>query len=424
MKKGAVLPMIIILAIGATLLGFSFLYIANVQRVTQSIKIKKTKVFWIAEAGIEHGKAFLQKKLEETGLPWQGTEPFTPFPEQDFGGGKYKVIIDPYDDNPGKSVKKYKIISEATLENQKYTKQIDVILRIESFAKFAYFTDNEYNPEIRRKIWFMSKDVIHGPLHSNSRINICGSPTFEGKVTSTASSFNYYHGGPPRDNPKFLQGYELGVDRIDMNKYKNLTRIKNAAISSGLYLRGNYTIILNPNGTLTYKKRRYSRTVRISDINGVVYVDGNVTVYGTLDGRLTIAAGSQYSIYIRSHIKYKTHPSNPNCDDMLGLVAGKSIVVSRYAPPNLKIHATLMAFDKSFYVENWRYRRPSGKLTVWGGIIQAYRGPVGTFYPSSGRIASGYYKDYHYDKRVLDNPPPYFPTTGRYELAEWKERFK
>jgi len=83
-----------------------------------------------------------------------------------------------------------------------------------------------------------------------------------------------------------------------------------------------------------------------------------------------------------------------------------------------------MAFDKSFYVENWRYRRPSGKLTVWGGIIQAYRGPVGTFYPSTGKIASGYYKDYHYDKRVIDNPPPYFPTTGRYELGEWKEKFE
>jgi len=424
MKRGAILPLVLILGIASTLLGFSLLYLARIERISSIKKERKTKIFWIAEAGAEHAKAFLKEQLENTGYPYPGTEPFTPFPEQNFGGGKYNVVIDPDDDNPGKAVKKYKIISTATFENQTVKKEIDVIMKIESFAKFAYFTNREYNPEIGRKIWFMSKDVIHGPLHSNSQLNICGSPTFEGEVTSTASSFNYYHGGPPRDNPKFLAGYKLGVEEINMNKYKNLNRIKNAALSYGLYLTGNYTIIMNSNGTLTYRKGHHSRTVSLSSINGVVYVNGNATVYGTVNGKLTIAAGPRYSIYIRNHIKYKTPPSNPNCDDILGLVAGKSIVVSRYAPNNLEIDATLMAFDKSFYVENWRNRKPSGKLTVWGGIIQAYRGPVGTFYPSTGKIASGYYKDYHYDKRVIDNPPPYFPTTGRYELGEWKEKFE
>jgi hypothetical protein len=46
-----------------------------------------------------------------------------------------------------------------------------------------------------------------------------------------------------------------------------------------------------------------------------------------------------------------------------------------------------------------------------GGIIQQARGAVGQ---SSGGYATGYVKRYSYDRCALYNPPPYFPTTGRY----------
>ena len=52
-------------------------------------------------------------------------------------------------------------------------------------------------------------------------------------------------------------------------------------------------------------------------------------------------------------------------------------------------------------------------------IIQKARGPVGTI--SGGTISTGYAKDYYYDPRLADNPPPYFPTTGSYDLISWKK---
>ncbi|HEY5088257.1 MAG TPA: hypothetical protein VII66_12935, partial [Gemmatimonadaceae bacterium] len=49
-----------------------------------------------------------------------------------------------------------------------------------------------------------------------------------------------------------------------------------------------------------------------------------------------------------------------------------------------------------------------GCLNLAGGIIQEDRGPVGL---SDGH---GFAKQYSYDQCALYNPPPYFPTTGRY----------
>jgi hypothetical protein len=33
---------------------------------------------------------------------------------------------------------------------------------------------------------------------------------------------------------------------------------------------------------------------------------------------------------------------------------------------------------------------------------------------------SGYSKDYRYDVRMVDSPPPYFPTTGQYDVKSWQ----
>ena len=61
-----------------------------------------------------------------------------------------------------------------------------------------------------------------------------------------------------------------------------------------------------------------------------------------------------------------------------------------------------------------------GKLSVWGGLIQKYRGPVGR-HTEAGNIYSGYAKDYHYDERVTSRTPPHFPMPGTYTEERWEE---
>ena len=78
-----------------------------------------------------------------------------------------------------------------------------------------------------------------------------------------------------------------------------------------------------------------------------------------------------------------------------------------------------MALNTAFRVQNYGTGPSSalncqgravgrGCLYLTGGIIQQARGPVGL---SSGQ---GYAKEYSYDRCAATNPPPYFPTTGRF----------
>jgi hypothetical protein len=83
------------------------------------------------------------------------------------------------------------------------------------------------------------------------------------------------------------------------------------------------------------------------------------------------------------------------------------------------IHGVMMAINTSFGVENYDLGANNamdcegtnggrGCLYLNGGLIQERRGAVGLV---SGE---GFIKRYSYDRCALSNPPPYFPTTGRF----------
>ena len=106
-------------------------------------------------------------------------------------------------------------------------------------------------------------------------------------------------------------------------------------------------------------------------------------------------------------------------------------MVTTSAPDNLRIYAHILATgvvtpdsstDGSFYVEDHDIRSPSGNLIVHGGIAQDNRGAVGTFYTSSGVLASGFNKQYTYDTRFTVNPPPFYPPlSDAYVWDRWRE---
>ena len=166
---------------------------------------------------------------------------------------------------------------------------------------------------------------------------------------------------------------------------------------------------------------------------GVIEVDGTVGISGVLRGRLTLYATG--SVIILDDLRYATDPSvaYPACPDVLGIIATDNIWVADNAvndPPNigtfrnmddtkdLFIHATMMALNTSFQVENYMGGATTATcqgvtagrscLFVAGGIIQAKRGSVGS------TTVHGYQKQYSYDRCTVPKPPPYFPTTGRY----------
>ena len=93
-----------------------------------------------------------------------------------------------------------------------------------------------------------------------------------------------------------------------------------------------------------------------------------------------------------------------------------NVVLASSCPNDMTVDAVVLA-NASFYNADWDGAKKS-QLHLMGGIIQGKRGPVGTF--SGTSLVSGYNKDYHYDPRMVDYPPPFFPTTGQYDIKSWQ----
>ncbi|MCE5323806.1 DUF4900 domain-containing protein [bacterium] len=188
-------------------------------------------------------------------------------------------------------------------------------------------------------------------------------------------------------------------------------------------------------------------------INGVIYCTGNIkSLQGemadnlcsddeiTTRSALTIATdvNNNKDITITGDLVYHTHPdktldSNAPANlaaGTMGLVA-RNITVSSSSsyPSDFEIDGVCLAGGKntssgSFSVLNsGTITPPPGKepkLKILGGIIQKYRGPVGTFNSSTGKLVTGYAKNYVYDPRMAQSPPPYYPTTGKYDRISWR----
>lgn len=173
---------------------------------------------------------------------------------------------------------------------------------------------------------------------------------------------------------------------------------------------------------------------------GVIHVRGTAGVSGTLRGRVTVY--STANLVLLDDLRYASDPSviDPArqmglCNDVLGVLADSNVVVADNAlntPQNtaagmrslgassdLFVHGVVMALRTSFTVENFAGAPANavkcqtndagrGCLHLTGGLIQERRGAVGT---SGG---TGFVKRYSYDRCAAVQPPPYFPTTGRF----------
>ena len=167
-------------------------------------------------------------------------------------------------------------------------------------------------------------------------------------------------------------------------------------------------------------------TYSIASTNGTFYVTNSgprptVRVWGTVNGKVTIA--SKGKIWITDDLVCADNPqTNPNSDDMIGLVAAKDIVVrNNQHLQDRTIQATIMtmnqaiANNKNFWVHRYQYQE-YGTLHVYGGIIQNSRGAVGTF---GGGSRTGYLKDYEWDSRLAAMNPPNFPSLFVLKKIAW-----
>jgi hypothetical protein len=348
-------------------------------------------------------------------------------------------------------------------------REISVRYGIQSLAHFSFLTNTD--------AWFDTFETVHGELHSNGGVRMDG--INDAKVTSSRLNYTCIssHGcdsthcanpctwyGAPTSTCECPGVWGVGsgsalwnypVTNIDFNNITtDLAKLKALATStSGKYFDSQgsgYHIIFKSNGTfdiykvnnlenaISQKNDNWSGMTNIAEqiknennlqnfpipANGIIYVEDNIWVEGTVKGRVTLVAAklpdnvnTRKTIHINNNINYLARDGT----NILGLVAQKHIKVPRHAPTNLNIDAILLAQNGRVF-RNY-YASPSIKnsIQVYGGIIT--NNTWTWTWTNSGVVIDGYSNTAStYDNQVLFSPPPSFPTTGEYSFISWDEK--
>lgn len=332
------------------------------------------------------------------------------------GGSGDVQVTDPSSD-PSLGQFQLRLNAQGTYDG--VSSNIEVILQRNSFGRYAYFTN------IEPLIYFVTGDVVNGPLHTNGTLHIEGNPVFNGMVTSP----NNWEDGSGNSHPQFNGGFDFGSNTINLPT--DMTGLESMAAVGGLMFSNDINVQFDSNGKVDISQSNGTGgwdspvTYDLSNYNGVITSTGNVTVQGTLKGQVTLY--SEKNINISGDIDYSKDPlKNPSSTDMLGLIAQNDIVVDdnaekQHGNKDLDIQASMMALH-SFRVQDYGNTQigTRGQLNVLGGVIQDRRGAVGTV-NNWGTLVSGYNKNYNYDQRLLKMWPPGYPLENSYTITSWKE---
>jgi len=303
--------------------------------------------------------------------------------------------------------------------------------------------------------------------------------------------------GSPATDPTICQKYwKMGVPKIDFDLFiPDMNKIKNdAKTGGGIYLppvllrqkdidkavtKGlipgvdmaavpgvGYRIVFKADGTLdvyivnTYESSEESN-VRYKDENGwrfdrekygsltflanyampdngLIFVEDDVWVEGTVRGAATVAASNfagaeappdlpffaasknqRARITISDNILYTARDGS----DVLGLMAEGDVLVPQYAPDTLEIDAMMLAQNGHVFTRNVAEEEEVFKdsLTVYGGIIT--NRSWGWSYLKDGVMEEGYRNTLtEYDEHLTYGPPPGFPTEDNYDIISWREK--
>jgi hypothetical protein len=420
-QKGAAL-ITVFMAI-AVLLAFGgyVIDISNSQNSAANTFVKQAQAISIAEAGL--GRALVWLRLQ--GTPPQGNIASITqnLPLTGPALGSYTVTFTDLGPVAGSTIiRRYRVKSTGIIGTTSQT--VTTYFQPDNYARYIWFTNSESYQGT--DVWFWDQDSLNGQTYTNGHFNIKGNPVFGGDVVSVDDYLRYYNNGnninssnlsnPPYDLPNFQDTVTLGSDPIKMPT--QALNLRTASTNGGIRYNGDTTISLNSTGTMTVTNGGHTYKNIALPGNGALFVNnGNLNVSGTLSGRLTV--GASEDINITSNITYAHDPRQPGSTstDTLGIISEGDVVITA-SNNNLEIDASVMALNTSFLLNNWWTGGARGTLTVFGGIIQNQRGPVGTF---NGNIKiSGYSKSYNYDTRLLSSPPPFVPTTGDYIPLSWE----
>lgn len=315
-------------------------------------------------------------------------------------------------------------------------------------------------------IWIGPDENVSGEMQSNGGVRFDG--TTNAPVMSAISSYSCpsWQGTPCPATENGIWGsaskatqefWQYPVPAVDFSSLTaNLATLQSTAQSEtgGTYFlppsnADGYSLVFNSSGTVSvykvtslqteptawdvndvavnkstdYKNRTLLFTEAIPS-SGIIYVEDNTWVEGTVNGRVTVAAATlpynastAPNIYIPNNLVYAT----TNGTDSLGLISQQNIIVTYAAPQNLTVDAALIAqngSDEFLYYQNDAAVKNS--ITVLGSIM-TYGQWTWTWVDGNNNDVSGYATTNDaYDSNLLYSPPPSFPISNSgYKQLSW-----
>jgi len=272
-------------------------------------------------------------------------------------------------------------------------------------------------------------------------------------------------GGSTACCPDSMKFWQLGAPAVDFGQLTStFSDMKGLANNGGIYLpasgKSGYSLVFNNDGTVTiYKVKNlmtgtagryyvygvlsstgltdYGQRTLLSGYdhhalpaNGIIYVEDNVWVEGTVKGRVTVAAvnldwenniDNAKRIYIPNNIVYSTKDGS----DVLGLIAQRDIIYSYHAPTDLEVDAAEVtqwgSTQAPHFGDTSTYPVLKNSITTYGSIM-SFDSWAWTWSNGTGSIIySGFaHTINNYDSNLLYGPPPGFPySSSDYQLLDW-----
>ena len=366
--------------------------------------------------------------------------------------GQYSLVIIP----PVAGSTVVTIISTGSASgNPNIKRTVTVKYGIPSLAVYSFLSNDI--------IWIGPSETVNGQMQSNNGIRFDGAgnaPIGSAKSTYTCSA---NQGSPCPTTENGVWGaasqatqnfWQFPVPAVDFSALtSNLATLKSSAQSGGIYLPpsnvNGYSLVFNSNATVSiykvtsllstptgydvnmnahnedidYNARSLQYTVAIPG-NGIIYVEDNTWVEGTVNGRVMVAAaqlpfvaGSAPNIYIPNNIIYQAKDGS----SVLGLLSQQDIVVTHNAPANLEVDAALIAQNGS--AQFFYYPDGSGiknTISIFGSIM-TFGQWTWNWVDGGNNNVSGYATTNDtYDNNLLFYPPPGFPlSSAGYKQMSW-----
>jgi hypothetical protein len=475
-KNGSTLVYALVIMTIVMILLVSMLDYISAQLKFSFNRVEKEKAFQIAEAGVYYYRWYLAHETSgktaieiNNFLQTGGPMGFSPAQVDYQGIGAYQLTITP--PTAGSTV----IVVQSVGWSYKVPtmrRTVSVRFRRPSWSEYTFLSNSFMNfgeeAEVFGKVHSNGGIRFDGLAHNtvSSLLPSFYDSTYGGSkkqfgvhttvnpADPTAPSYPWPSGTVPSRPDVFMGGRDFPVSEVSFTGITtDLSNMRTKAIAGyGRYFNSSglgWRIILKSDGTYDACKvksiyndnqlaiKSYYKTsggtsscstcsgqclTNYPIVNdGVIFVEDNVWVSGTINNkRVTIAAANlsggdegEKNLYIgvsNSNLRYAAY----NCNNMLGLVAQKNLLVLNDCPTNFIVDAALLAQNGFVGINDNGF---GGKTSLtFNGAIASYLQPF--FAHGNDGFAV---RVYNFDNNLLYCPPPYFPTGTEYAVDLWEE---